>query len=144
MLRDLIGRPAFQAGWRSALVRFAGKALTLDDLRREFEEASGRDLRWFFDQWFFRTGAPEFLLSSEVEAQGERWKVSGRIRQVRDAYRVVAEIGFVKGALRETKVIEIAAPETDYSFVLPFKPDAVLFDPDYRILRWIEEFKAPD
>jgi len=144
MLRDLIGRPAFQAGWRNALVRFRGKALTLDDLRREFEEASGRDLRWFFDQWFFRTGAPEFLLSSEVEAQGERWKVSGRIRQVRDAYRVVAEIGFVKGALRETKVIEIAAPETDYSFVLPFKPDAVLFDPDYRILRWIEEFKAPD
>ena len=44
-------------------------------------------------------------------------------------------------AARETRVIEIGAEETAFFFVLPFKPDAVLFDPDYKILRWTEEFK---
>ncbi len=36
---------------------------------------------------------------------------------------------------------KLAAEETEFSFVLPFKPDEVLFDPDYKILRWTDEFK---
>jgi len=141
MLRDLIGEAAFRAGLRGALARFAWKTMALADLRAEFEKASGRDLKWFFDQWFFRKGAPEFVLSWGVEAQGEAWAVKGRIRQVRDVYRVSAEVVFVKNGVRETKVVEIGEKKTEFSFVLPFKPETVLFDPDYRILRWTDEFK---
>ena len=141
MLRDLIGGEAFRAGLRGALAGFAWKTMTLADLRGEFEKAAGRDLEWFFDQWFFRKGAPEFVLSYTAEAQGADWAVKGRIRQVRDIYRVAAEIAFVKDGIRETKVVEIGAEETGFCFVLPFKPDAVLFDPDYKILRWTDEFK---
>lgn len=140
MLRDLIGREAFRAGLRSALASFAWKTMTLADLRGEFEKASGRDLGWFFDQWFFRTGAPEFILTYAAEAQGAGWVVKGRINQVRDVYRVAAEVIFVAGDARETRVVEIGVEETGFSFVLPFKPDSVLFDPDYKILRWTEEF----
>jgi len=141
MLRDLIGGEAFRAGLRGALARFAGKTMTLAELRGEFENAAGRDLKWFFDQWFFRKGAPEFVLSFMAEARGANWEVKGRIRQVRDVYRVAAEIAFVKDGAGETKVIELGMKETDFSFVLPFKPDSVLFDPDYKILRWTDEFK---
>jgi len=141
MLRDLIGGAAFRAGLRGALARFAWKTMTLADLRAEFEKAAGRDLKWFFDQWFFRKGAPEFDLAYDVEAQGEAWVVKGRIRQVRDVYRVAAEVVFVKNGVRETKVVEIGEEKTEFSFVLPFKPETVLFDPDYRILRWTDEFK---
>jgi len=141
MLRDLIGGEAFRAGLRGALARFAWKTMTLADLRGEFEKAAGRNLEWFFDQWFFRKGAPEFVLSYAAEVQGAGWVVKGRIRQIRDVYRAAAEIVFVKDGVRETKVVEIGAEETGFSFVLPFKPDAVLFDPDYKILRWTDEFK---
>jgi aminopeptidase N len=141
MLRDLIGGEAFRAGLRGALARFAWKTMTLADLRGEFEKASGRDLKWFFDQWFFRKGAPEFVLSYAAEAQGAGWAVKVRIRQVCDVYRTAAEIVFVKDGARETKIVEIGAEETGFSFILPYKPDAVLFDPDYKILRWIDEFK---
>jgi aminopeptidase N len=141
MLRDLIGGEAFRAGLRGALARFAWKSMTLADLRGEFEKAAGRDLKWFFDQWFFRKGAPEFVLSYAAEAQGADWVVKGQIRQIRDVYRTAAEIVFVKDGARQTRVVEIGAEETGFSFVLPFKPDAVLFDPDYKILRWTDEFK---
>jgi len=141
MLRDLIGGEAFQAGLRGALARFARKTMTLADLRVEFEKAAARDLEWFFDQWFFRKGAPEFILSCAAEAQGADWVVKGRIRQVRDVYWVTAELAFVKDGSRETRAVEIRAEETGFSFVLPFKPDEVLFDPDYKILRWTDEFK---
>ena len=112
------------------------------DLRAEFERASGRDLRWFFDQWFFRRGAPEFVLSTQTAARGEQWEVKGAIRQVRDVYRVTAEIAFVQGASRDVRRVEITERDTEFSVVLPFKPDAVLFDPDYKILRWTDEFKT--
>ncbi|MCJ7588029.1 MAG: hypothetical protein MUQ00_09050 [Candidatus Aminicenantes bacterium] len=141
MLRDLIGAEAFRAGLRGALARFAWKTMTLADLRGEFEKTSGRNLKWFFDQWFFRKGAPEFVLSYVAEAQDAGWVVEGRIRQVRDVYRVAAEIVFVKDGARETRVVEIGGEETVFSFVLSFRPDAVLFDPDYKILRWTDEFK---
>jgi aminopeptidase N len=113
----------------------------LADLRAEFEKAAGQDLKWFFDQWFFRKGAPEFVMSSRAEAHGADWMVKGKIRQIREIYRVAAEVVFLKDGARETRIIEIGTEETGFSFVLPFKPDEVIFDPDYKILRWTDEFK---
>jgi hypothetical protein len=141
MLRDLVGGEAFRAGLRGAMSRYTEKSLTLAGLRAEFETVSRRDLRWFFDQWFFRTGAPEFALTWAAEPHGGGWEVKGRIRQIRDVYRVTAEIAFAGGGTRDTKTVEISAKDTDFSFLLPFKPDEALFDPDYKILRWTEEFK---
>ena len=141
MLRDLIGAEAFRAGLRGAMARYEGRSLTLAGLRAEFETASGRDLKWFFDQWFFRAGAPEFDMSWTAVPSGVAWEVKGRIRQTREVYRVAAEVVFVGPGVRETKTVEIAAAETGFSFVLPFKPEDVLFDPAYKILRWTEEFK---
>lgn len=142
MLRDLIGPEAFRAGLRGAVEHFAWQSMTVADLRAEFERTAGRDLRWFFDQWFFRRGAPEFVLSTQTVARGEQWEVKGSIRQVGDVYRVSAEILFVKGASREVRRIDIADQDTDFSVVLPFRPDTILFDPEYKILRWADEFKT--
>lgn len=141
MLRDLIGPEAFRAGLRGAMSRYDGKSLDVAGLRAEFETAAGRDLGWFFEQWFFRTGAPEFALTWTAAPRGAGWEVKGRIRQTRDVYRVAAEVAFVASGAREIRVVEFAAESTDFSFLLPFQPVEVLFDPDYRILRWTEEFK---
>ncbi|MCX6558815.1 MAG: hypothetical protein NTW95_15525, partial [Candidatus Aminicenantes bacterium] len=141
MLRDLIGSDAFQHGLRGALECFAWKTMTIDDLRAQFEKTSGRDLKWFFEQWFFRTGAPEFSFSFAIEPRGKEWLVTGHVTQLRDVYRVSAEIAFSTGAVREVRTVDCSGKETGFSFTLPFKPQAVLFDPDYKILRWTDEFK---
>jgi aminopeptidase N len=140
MLRELIGREAFKLGLRGALERFAWKNMTLEDLRRQFEKASGRDLKWFFEQWFLRKGAPEFSIACWFAERSRNWLVQVMITQLRDVYRVKAEIAFTKGAFRETRDIEINARTTTFSFLLPFKPDSVRFDPDYKILRWTGQF----
>jgi hypothetical protein len=140
MLRDLIGPEAFQAGLRGAMSGYAGKRLSLDGLRAEMEKAAGRGLKWFFDQWFFRPGAPEFALEYSLKAAGGGWRVAGRIRQTREIYRVSAEVAFVSGGVRDVRRVEIADGETGFSVLLPFRPDEVLFDPDYKILRWTGEF----
>lgn len=140
MLRELIGAEAFLQGLRGVLERFAWKTMTLEDLRTRFEEASGRDLKWFFKQWFMRKGAPEFAIDCWFAERSRNWLVQVMITQLRDVYRVKAEIGFSKGAFCETRTIEINARETTFTFLLPFRPQIVRFDPDYKILRWTEQF----
>jgi len=142
MLLDLIGPEAFREGMRNIMKRYAWCTdFTLDDLRHKLERASGRNLKWFFDQWFFRKGAPEFSLSYEIKPIGKSYQIKGMVDQIREVYRVNAEIVLVNGEKRETRTVPIKSRKTPFSINLPFKPDTVLFDPDYKILRWAEEFK---
>ncbi|MCX6555968.1 MAG: hypothetical protein NTW95_00815, partial [Candidatus Aminicenantes bacterium] len=131
---------AFRQGLRGALERFAWKTMDLDDLRIQFEKASGRDLKWFFEQWFMRKGAPEFSIGCWFAERSKNWLVQVMITQLRDVYRVKAEIAFYKNSAREIRDVEINGRATTFSFLLPFKPQSVRFDPDYKILRWSEQF----
>ena len=142
MLRDYIGKEAFREALRNTINKYAwSNTLTLRLLQREFENASGKNLKWFFDQWFFRTGAPEFSINYETKDSGTNFKVKGSISQTRELYRVNPEILFINGESREIRNLEIKARKTTFSFILPFRPDTLLFDPEYKILRWINEFK---
>lgn len=140
MLREMIGPDAFRRGLRETLKKFAWQTLALDDLRAQFEAASGSDLRWFFDQWFQRKGAPEFSMDYRVLPQKTSWLVRGTITQLREVYRVKADIACFKGDRRENRNLEINGRRTPFSIILPFQPQTIRFDPDYRILRWSEQF----
>jgi aminopeptidase N len=140
MLRELLGPEVFRQGLRWALQQFAWKTMTLDDLRCQFEKAGSRDLKWFFEQWFMRKGAPEFAIDCWFTPRSRNWLVQVMITQLRDVYRVKAEIAFNIGSFRDIRTVEINARATKFSFLLSFKPQSVQFDPDYKILRWTEQF----
>ena len=63
LLREELGDDAFWRGVRAYLARYRGRVVETDDLRRELEEASGRSLARFFDDWFRSPGYPR--LSAE-------------------------------------------------------------------------------
>lgn len=58
-LRDQIGDAAFWRGIRRYTERCAGTAAETADLRRAFEDESGRDLTDFFEQLVYTAGHPE-------------------------------------------------------------------------------------
>jgi len=70
MLRDLIGRPAFERGlgllWQRKRFRTASWA----DLEQAFADAAGRDLSGFFHQWVERSGAPRIALRRAEQLAG--------------------------------------------------------------------------
>jgi hypothetical protein len=70
---------------------------------------------------------------------GQETLVRGQILQVREVYRVEAEIVCANRGVRETRTVEITARDTPFSFTLTFRPETVVFDPEYKILRWTEE-----
>ena len=139
MLRGSIGEQAFCGGLRRAISDFGGKSFSLRDLQAEWERASGRKLGRFFEQWGQRSGAPEFALHDTVVTEGGRFVVRGTVTQLRDLYDVEAELVAVLPGSTHVEKVRLTQRETPFSFALAESPGAVLFDPDYRILRWTSD-----
>ena len=69
MLRRLLGEDDFWSGVADYLRRYSGQVAETDDFRRAMEQASGRTLTGFFDQWLHRPGYP-VLAATFTHADG--------------------------------------------------------------------------
>ncbi len=58
MLRSMVGDDAFFAGLNLYLDQNRFRSVEAHHLRLAMEEATGQDLNWFFNQWFFSEGHP--------------------------------------------------------------------------------------
>lgn len=63
MLRSYLGDEAFFAGLKKYLNDYKYKAAEVHQLRLTLEEVTGKDLNWFFNQWFFGSGHPRIEVS---------------------------------------------------------------------------------
>src|SRR5690606_13014523 len=63
MLRTYVGDDAFFEALNRYLTSNAFKSVEIEQLRLAFEEVTGEDLNWFFDQWFFVPGHPVIEVS---------------------------------------------------------------------------------
>jgi aminopeptidase N len=57
MLRGIIGEDAFWQGIRSYYKQYQNSNASTSDFREAMEQASGKDLKVFFDQWLYKPGA---------------------------------------------------------------------------------------
>ncbi|HEY3011462.1 MAG TPA: M1 family aminopeptidase [Gemmatimonadales bacterium] len=68
MLKKQLGPERFWASINRYLTRHAyGNALS-DDLRRAVLDATGENLDWFWSQWIYQAGYPEFTVSSGYDS----------------------------------------------------------------------------
>ena len=71
MLRDYLGDEAFFAALNRYLTDNAFTAVEVDELRMAFEDVTGMDLQWFFDQWYLAAGHPKLEVTyGQDEATG--------------------------------------------------------------------------
>jgi aminopeptidase N len=80
MLRGLVGDPAFFAGARAFLERFRYAKAGAEDLRAALEEASGRDLRPYFERWIYDTGSAAITWSARTERTGVGFRTTVEAR----------------------------------------------------------------
>ncbi|MFQ5529428.1 MAG: M1 family metallopeptidase [Gemmatimonadota bacterium] len=67
MLRTLIGDEAFFGAVRAYYAAHENGVADTDDVRRAMEEASDRDLTWFFEQWAYSPGFPKLAVTTEAD-----------------------------------------------------------------------------
>lgn len=67
MLRNYLGDEAFFEGAKLYLTENQYKPAEVHHLRLAFEEVSGEDLNWFFNQWFFASHNPVLKIEQAVK-----------------------------------------------------------------------------
>jgi len=88
MLRNYVGDEAFFASLNKFLVDNAYTAVEAHDLRLSFEEVTGQDLNWFFNQWYFEAGHPQLTIDYGYDAVTKMTSVT--IEQTQDPERFPA------------------------------------------------------
>ncbi len=147
MLRAYTGDEAFFSSLSLYLKRRRFSTAELADLRMAFEEVTGQDLNWFFDQWFLKPGHPVLEVAHHYLPAPN--KLVLRVKQVQDTlqntiYRLPLNIDiWVKGRkLRKPVIIDKA--DQEFSFILDNAPDLVLFDGDCQLLGVVKHDKPKE
>jgi aminopeptidase N len=145
MLRDHLGDEVFFASLRHYLNKHAYTSVEVHDLRLAFEEVSGEDLNWFFNQWFFAAGHPEL----EVTHRYDSGKLYIQTRQLQDISEaplyylpVVTEI-WEKGK-KSQYLLEVDQLQNEWELEMASKPELLLIDPDNKLLMEVDHQKSAE
>jgi tetratricopeptide (TPR) repeat protein len=138
MLADAVGRERFRDILRRFIREHAFEEVTWSDLLDSIRRGAGRDVEWFFKQWFDGTGAPSFTV--EWSQEGEVVHVA--IRQPPPFFRASLQVE-IRGAL-SSKTIGVDATDGETLLVARagFPVIDVQIDPHDRVLRWTPEMRA--
>ena len=131
MLRDYIGDAAFRKGLKIYYDRNKLTHVDENDFRTAFEQASGRDLKEFFQQWLHTTGTIDWGIANATTSANAGGSYDTRVDLVRngDNYMPVwLQVG------DKTVRIDTADRQTSATVTTTTKPSEVVLDPDYVVI----------
>lgn len=135
MLRNYLGDSAFFKGIGLYLTTNKFKTGEAHQLRLALEEVSGRDLNWFFNQWYFGNGHPELDISYSYDEANR--KVSVSIKQIPTGstlFELPVAIDIYNGAKKVRHQVWIRDMDQTFTFSYDTKPDLVNVDGDKVLL----------
>ena len=146
MLRSYLGDEAFFKGLNNYLTTNKYKAAEFHHLRLAFEEVSGEDLNWFFNQWFLGKG--HLILFTDYEVTDDQtilFKVKQR-QNIEDfpIYKIPTQVLIWSGD--EVVVHDIVIDELEQEFELSYSGEIknIQIDPKQDLLAKIYEEKSAD
>jgi aminopeptidase N len=150
MLKQYLGPERFWKVINRYLTRHAYGSATTDDLRQAVLEATGESLSWFWSQWMYRAGHPEFQVASAYDSSARALTLTVRQTQTDttepDANGVryttpavfraplAVRVGTSKGDIVARAVLE-AREQTITIENVPEAPTMVVFDDENAILK---------
>jgi len=141
MLRSYLGDDAFKAGMKEYLNDNLYGTAEAHQLRLAFEKVSGRDLNWFFNQWYFGSGQPQldvtYVYSEEANI------VTVQIKQTQEnLFEFPLAIEVFEGDKAKRYEVWVDEKEVSFSFEYTNKPDLVNVDADRTLLAVINDEKT--
>ncbi|MBC7863628.1 MAG: DUF3458 domain-containing protein, partial [Bacteroidia bacterium] len=148
MLRRYVGDDAFFASLKLYLERYRFQAAEMHMLRLCFEEVTGEDLNWFFNEWCYSKGHPSLKIENSYDTETKNLTI--RVVQQQDfaklpLFKLPVKVDiYVNGQVRKEL---IWIKEADQKFVfgnVNSKPDLVNFDAEKALLCDKNENKTLD
>ena len=143
MLRKYVGDEAFFASLHLYLKRKEFGTAEINDLRMVFEEVTGEDLNWFFNQWFLASGHPKL----KVEQSYANGTLTLKVKQEQDTtttpvYRLPLKVAVWTNGQKTIHPIEINKKTQSFQFPASQNPSLVLLDDEAQLLGTVDHQKT--
>lgn len=145
MLRKITGDEAFFKALNTYLHKNAYRSAEISDLRKAFEEVTGEDMNWFFNEWFMACGHP--VLTIETSYNKDSRTLDLLVRQDQDLtkyplYRLPVTVDLYLGGNVSRKQVILNKTEQHFTWEDVDKPDLVNFDAERSLLAEIRQEKT--
>ena len=133
MLRQLLGTSTWQEGVRVYGARHRYGTVTTPDLIAAFEDVSGTELDWFFDQWVYQAGYPEFRYTFGGYPAAGGYTMTIALRQVQQnapLFRMPLDVGVTTTAGTQVHRVEVSGEYSSFELDLDGPPSQVVIDPE--------------
>ncbi len=150
MIRTEVGDELFTQTLSTLLTDNAHSTVETIDLLRAIDKATGRNLRFLFDQYVYRGGHPDYEVGYSWDGDSSLAKVTVTQTQVEDGKSQVQEglfdlkvpigFGYVTDGKAEVKVTKVRVHEREQALYFPLekKPDFISFDVGNHLLKTVE------
>ena len=135
MLRNYVGDSAFFKSLNLYLTRNKYKSADAHALRLAFEEITGQDLNWYWNQWYFGAGHPKLNIDYVYDDAAKNVKVI--ITQTQDGnkvFKLPMAIDVYAGGQKERHRVWVENRSDTFTFSYRSKPDLVNVDADKILL----------
>ena len=146
MLRFELGDDAFWDAVRLYCQQNEYGVVETADLRSAIEQATGRSMNWFFNQWIHHGGHPKFEVSyawnPDTSSVDLTVKQTQKVTDLTPLFRVTVEVDLVTDSDTQRRRIVVSEAEETFHFELPQRPRRVVFDPRDWVLKKLEFTKS--
>jgi aminopeptidase N len=134
MLRNYLGDSAFFRGLKLYLKTNSYKTGEAHQLRLALEEASGLDLNWYFNQWYYGAGHPVLNITYGWDETKHLQTVYIQQTQEGQIFKIPLAIDIYFAGKKERHKVWISGKTDTLSFPVSTKPDLVNVDGDKMLL----------
>lgn len=143
MLRNYVGDSAFFKSLNLYLTTNKFRSAEAQNLRLAFEEVTGEDLNWYWNQWYYGSGHPKLKIDYVYDdAAGKVQVVVNQTQGSDKVFRLPIAIDVYNGPNKERHKVWIEDKTDTFTFSYKTRPDLVNVDGDKVLLCQKEDNKT--
>jgi aminopeptidase N len=135
MLRNYVGDSAFWKSLNLYLNTYKFQSAEAQELRLAFEEVTGEDLNWFWNQWYYGAGHPKLTIDYVYnDGAGKVQVIVNQTQESGKVFRLPVDIDVYNGASKARHQVWVEDKTDTFTFSYANHPDLVNFDGDKILL----------
>jgi len=144
MLRNYVGDSAFFKSLNVYLTKNKFSSAEAHQLRLAFEEVTGMDLNWFWNEWYFGGGHPKLNIDYAYDDNTKNVKVIVKQTQQDKLFRLPIAVDIYNGSNKTRYKVWLNNRTDTLSFSYTTRPDLVNVDADKMLLAEKTDNKSLD
>jgi len=144
MLKKIVGEERFYQSLKTFLREKRFQKASWTDIKRVFEETSGKDFGWFFRQWLDEKGAPVLGIKNQrIRGKGVQWAVAFDIVQKGKPYSLDIPVTIKTDSGEIKEIVRVNSEKESFEFFTVGRPTEIILDEDYDVFRKLSSEELP-